>query len=175
MLVDLVAKRLQRSFGVLGEVGRRSVWIPFRAKEIRSEMFDGFFVVVPLEDFQSAELGAYRLKVIRFQDDSCLVVGSARPGVDLPLALHLEVRVDAGRRGADEQVLATADDLVDRLAWQYPMMKLLMASPAVQTLRWVGQQFPVLRAPSIVDPHPRMQPAHSEWREWLGKHYSGNP
>jgi nitrous oxidase accessory protein len=32
------------------------------------------------------------------------------------------------------------------------MMKLLLASPAVQTLRLVGRQFPLLRAPSIVDP-----------------------
>jgi Cu-processing system ATP-binding protein len=33
-----------------------------------------------------------------------------------------------------------------------------MASPAIQTLRLVGQQFPMLRAPSVVDAHPRMQP-----------------
>jgi ABC-type glutathione transport system ATPase component len=45
-----------------------------------------------------------------------------------------------------------ANDLVDRLSWRYPMMKLLLASPAIQTLRLVGQQFPMLRAPSVVDP-----------------------
>ena len=66
-----------------------------------------------------------------------------------------------------------ANDLVDRLAWRHPMMKLLLASPAVQTLRMVGRQFPLLRAPSIVDPNPRMRPDTDHWRTWLGKHYPG--
>ncbi len=66
-----------------------------------------------------------------------------------------------------------ANDVVDRLSWRHPMMKLLLASPAVQTLRMVGQQFPLLRAPSIVDPHPRMNPDHKNWRDWLGKHFPG--
>ena len=66
-----------------------------------------------------------------------------------------------------------ANDMVDRLSWRHPMMKLLLASPAVQTLRLVGQQFPVLRAPSIVDPNPRMQPHNPEWRDWRDKYYPG--
>ena len=66
-----------------------------------------------------------------------------------------------------------ANDMVDRLSWRHPMMKLLLASPAVQTLRLVGQQFPLWRAPSIVDPNPRMRPEHEHWRDWLGKHYPG--
>jgi nitrous oxidase accessory protein len=66
-----------------------------------------------------------------------------------------------------------ANDMVDRLSWRHPMMKLLLASPAVQTLRMVGQQFPLLRAPSIVDPRPRMHPDTENWRNWLGKHYPG--
>jgi nitrous oxidase accessory protein len=66
-----------------------------------------------------------------------------------------------------------ANDMVDRLSWRHPMMKLLLASPAVQTLRMVGQQFPLLRAPSIVDPKPRMHPDTEDWRNWLGKHYPG--
>jgi nitrous oxidase accessory protein len=66
-----------------------------------------------------------------------------------------------------------ANDMVDRLSWRHPMMKLLLASPAVQTLRLVGQQFPLLRAPSIVDPNPRMRPDHMNWRDWLGKHFPG--
>jgi nitrous oxidase accessory protein len=37
----------------------------------------------------------------------------------------------------------------------------------------VGQQFPLWRAPSIVDPNPRMRPQHEHWRDWLGKHYPG--
>lgn len=66
-----------------------------------------------------------------------------------------------------------ANDVVDRLSWRHPMMKLLLASPAVQTLRMVGQQFPLLRAPSIVDPNPRMEPDKKDWRNWLGKHFPG--
>ncbi|MDE2595010.1 MAG: nitrous oxide reductase family maturation protein NosD [Burkholderiales bacterium] len=64
-----------------------------------------------------------------------------------------------------------ANDMVDRLTWRYPMVKLLLSSPAVQALRLVGQQFPVLRVPSVVDPHPRMQPFNPNWRQWLGHHY----
>lgn len=67
-----------------------------------------------------------------------------------------------------------ANDMVDRLSWRHPLMKLLLASPAIQTLRMVGQQFPLLRAPSIVDPNPRMQPDSNNWRDWLGKHYPGS-
>ncbi|UCU98294.1 nitrous oxide reductase family maturation protein NosD [Acidovorax radicis] len=63
-----------------------------------------------------------------------------------------------------------ANDMVDRLTWRHPTIKLLLASPAVQALRLVGQQFPVLRVPTVVDPHPRMQPSHfnlerSHWRD----------
>ncbi|MCC4116611.1 nitrous oxide reductase family maturation protein NosD [Aromatoleum toluclasticum] len=67
-----------------------------------------------------------------------------------------------------------ANDLVDRLSWQHPMMKLLLGSPAVQTLRLVGQQFPLLRAPSVVDPKPRMLPKNNNWREWLGRYFPGS-
>ena len=62
-----------------------------------------------------------------------------------------------------------ANDVVDRLNWQYPLLKLLLSSPSIQTLRFVARQFPVLRAPSIVDKHPRMQPAHTDWRRWNDK------
>ena len=61
-----------------------------------------------------------------------------------------------------------ANDVVDRLLWQLPMAKLLVDSPAVQTLRLVARQFPLLRAPSIVDALPRMQPAHGNWAHWMG-------
>ena len=64
-----------------------------------------------------------------------------------------------------------ASDLVDRLSWRHPLMKLLLASPAVQTLRLVGQQFPLLRAPSIVDPNPRMLPHNPDWSQWRGRHF----
>ncbi len=62
-----------------------------------------------------------------------------------------------------------ANDVVDRLTWRYPLMKLLLDSPSVQTLHLVAAQFPVLRAPSVVDRHPRMRPHHSDWRNWIGK------
>jgi nitrous oxidase accessory protein len=62
-----------------------------------------------------------------------------------------------------------ANDVVDRLHWQYPLIKLLLTSPAVQSLRFVARQFPLLRAPSIVDRHPRMRPAYPDWRRWNDK------
>jgi nitrous oxidase accessory protein len=62
-----------------------------------------------------------------------------------------------------------ANDVVDRMTWKYPMVKLLLNSPAVQTLRLVAQQFPLLRSPSVVDRHPRMHPYHDDWSHWLGK------
>lgn len=59
-----------------------------------------------------------------------------------------------------------ANDMVDRLTWRYPSVKLLMASPAVQALRLVGQQFPVFRVPAVVDPRPGMLPRTSLWNTW---------
>ena len=66
-----------------------------------------------------------------------------------------------------------ANDMVDRLTWRHPSVKLLLASPAVQALRLVGRQFPVLRVPSVVDPHPRMKPHNEQWSQWRGKHFPG--
>jgi nitrous oxidase accessory protein len=60
-----------------------------------------------------------------------------------------------------------ANDVVDRLVWQQPLVKLLLDSPALQTLRLVAHQFPLLRAPSVVDPHPHMTPFHGDWSVWL--------
>ncbi|HJV59454.1 MAG TPA: nitrous oxide reductase family maturation protein NosD [Albitalea sp.] len=62
-----------------------------------------------------------------------------------------------------------ASDLVDRLVWEYPAAKLLLASPATQTLRLIAEQFPLLRATSVVDARPRMRPAASGWAQWIGK------
>ena len=64
-----------------------------------------------------------------------------------------------------------ANDLVDRLVWRHPAARLLLASPAVQALRLVSQQFPVLRVPSVVDPKPRMAPAHRTWSDWNGRQH----
>ncbi len=48
------------------------------------------------------------------------------------------------------------NDSVDRLLWKFPAARLLLNSPAVETLRWVQRQFPVLKAPGVVDSHPLM-------------------
>ncbi len=60
-----------------------------------------------------------------------------------------------------------ANDIVDRLIWRFPYVKIMLHSPAVFTLRLVAQQFPLLRAPSVVDNHPAMLPHHADWRTWL--------
>lgn len=46
------------------------------------------------------------------------------------------------------------NDGVDRVLWKYPMAKVLLHSPAVETLHWVQRQFPVLRPPGVKDSHP---------------------
>lgn len=48
------------------------------------------------------------------------------------------------------------NDAVDQLLWRHPSAKVLMHSPAVQTLRWAQQQFPVFRPPGVKDSHPLM-------------------
>ena len=53
------------------------------------------------------------------------------------------------------------NDSMDRLLWKFPSAKLLLNSPAVETLRWVQRQFPVLKSPGVVDSHPLMAVPHS--------------
>lgn len=60
-----------------------------------------------------------------------------------------------------------ANDVVDRLTWSHPLVKLLLNSPAVHSLRLVARQFPLLRSTSIVDHKPRMRPFSSDWSQWL--------
>lgn len=60
-----------------------------------------------------------------------------------------------------------ANTLMERLVWAYPMIKLLLNSPAVQTMRMFENQFPVVRSPGIVDSAPRMRPLHENWRKWI--------
>ncbi|GGC60308.1 nitrous oxide reductase family maturation protein NosD [Marinobacter halophilus] len=53
------------------------------------------------------------------------------------------------------------NDNVDRLLWKYPEAKVLMFSPAVDTLRWVQDAFPVVKSAGVSDPHPLMRiPEH---------------
>lgn len=49
------------------------------------------------------------------------------------------------------------NDGIDRLLWKYPTAKLLFNSPAIEVLRWVQRQFPVLKSPGIVDSYPLMR------------------
>ncbi len=46
------------------------------------------------------------------------------------------------------------NDGVDKLLWKYPAVKVLLNSPAVETLRWVQRQFPVLKSPGVFDSAP---------------------
>lgn len=62
-----------------------------------------------------------------------------------------------------------ATDIVDRLTTTHPSVKLLLASPAVQTLRAAARAFPLLRATSIIDEHPRMRPYRADWSRWLDR------
>lgn len=48
--------------------------------------------------------------------------------------------------------------LVDWVLWKYPLAKLLVSSPAMQTLRYVQEQFPTLYPGGAVDSFPLMEP-----------------
>lgn len=48
------------------------------------------------------------------------------------------------------------NDNVDRLLWKYPEAKVLMFSPAVDTLRWVQDAFPVVKSAGVQDSSPLM-------------------
>lgn len=62
-----------------------------------------------------------------------------------------------------------ANDIIDRLVWRHPYVKLLLNSPAVQTLRLIAEQFPLLRAPSVLDGRPHMRPRHTDWSDQLAR------
>ena len=49
------------------------------------------------------------------------------------------------------------NDNIDRLLWTYPQARLLMHSPAVETLRLAQQAFPVIKAQGVRDSAPLMQ------------------
>lgn len=50
------------------------------------------------------------------------------------------------------------NDMVDEVLWAYPVAKLLLNSPAVQTLRWAQSRFPALHPGGVVDSAPLMKP-----------------
>lgn len=48
------------------------------------------------------------------------------------------------------------NDNVDKLLWNYPQVRLLMNSPAIEVLRLVQRAFPVVKYPGVQDSHPLM-------------------
>ncbi|PWU30803.1 MULTISPECIES: nitrous oxide reductase family maturation protein NosD [Pseudomonas] len=56
------------------------------------------------------------------------------------------------------------NDNVDRLLWLYPQVRLLLASPSIELLRWVQRAFPVTRSPGVRDSHPLMREPQAEAR-----------
>jgi nitrous oxidase accessory protein len=48
--------------------------------------------------------------------------------------------------------------VVDQVLWRNPLAKLLLTSPAVQTIRWAQSQLPALQPGGVVDPAPLMRP-----------------
>lgn len=49
--------------------------------------------------------------------------------------------------------------LVDQVLWRAPAAKLLLASPAIQVLKWAQSAFPAVLPGGVVDPRPLMHPA----------------
>jgi nitrous oxidase accessory protein len=49
------------------------------------------------------------------------------------------------------------NDAIDKLLWRYPAARILMNSPAIETLRWVQNYFPVMRPQGVRDSAPLMQ------------------
>lgn len=50
------------------------------------------------------------------------------------------------------------NDLIDQVVWRYPLAKLLLNSPAVQTVRFVQARFPALLPGGVADSAPLMAP-----------------
>ena len=63
-----------------------------------------------------------------------------------------------------------ANDLVDRLTWRHPMMKLLLAAQPSRPCAWWLQQFPVACA-QHQDPRPHMEPNKPDWRNCGVEHF----
>jgi nitrous oxidase accessory protein len=62
-------------------------------------------------------------------------------------------------------VIFEPNDGIDKLAWQYPELKMLMDSPAIIVLRWVQKQFPILKPPGIKDSFPLMKKPTTQQQE----------
>ncbi|WP_444894094.1 nitrous oxide reductase family maturation protein NosD [Microbulbifer sp. TRSA001] len=55
------------------------------------------------------------------------------------------------------------NDSVDQILWKFPSARLLLNSPAIETLRWVQRQFPVFKGPGVIDSQPLM--TETIWKE----------
>lgn len=60
------------------------------------------------------------------------------------------------------------NDLIDEVLWVAPSAKVLLASPAVQVIRWAQAQFPALYPGGVVDSFPLMQPPAVVEPNWMG-------
>lgn len=68
------------------------------------------------------------------------------------------------------EVAYHSNTLVDALLWNYPLARLLLASPAFQILALAEREFPVITVPKVVDPSPRMVPPMPEWAALLERY-----
>ena len=50
------------------------------------------------------------------------------------------------------------NDVIDQVLWRNPMAKVLVSSPAVQTIRWAQSQLPALQPGGVIDSAPLMRP-----------------
>ena len=50
------------------------------------------------------------------------------------------------------------NDLIDKVLWTAPQAKILINSPAIQTIRWAQTQFPALMPGGVIDSYPLMKP-----------------
>ncbi len=50
------------------------------------------------------------------------------------------------------------NDVIDQVLWRNPMAKMLVTSPAVQTIRWAQSQLPALQPGGVIDTAPLMRP-----------------
>lgn len=53
------------------------------------------------------------------------------------------------------------NDVMDEILWTLPAAKALVASPAVQVVRWAQSRFPALRPGGVIDSAPLMRPARA--------------
>lgn len=58
------------------------------------------------------------------------------------------------------------NDMMDEILWTLPQAKLLLNSPAVETIRWAQSRFPALYPGGVVDSAPLMQPPSTVREAW---------